>query len=299
MLAYASSLVSTSVGFPLDTVKTRMQTYKSFTSIGNCVAMTFRHEGVRGFFRGIWAPLLSTSCLRSLNVSIFTAAKPYCYDLFYGWRPTAAEKGNPFIQNLPVCFAAGLLAGIGVSAFACPFEFTKLYSQIAALAHKNMAPSGSSTPSPKVTTWGTVKNIVRHEGLLGLYSGYKYQFLRDALGAGVYFAVYESFKWAANALINPDPAQSSPFSVALAGGMSGVACWVAIFPLDTTKSLIQRDIVTNILRKDQNLDPLPPKNRNLVFSTRIYRGLGVQMMRSFLVSMVFFSNYELLMKYIN
>lgn len=293
ILAYASSLVSTTVGFPLDTVKTRMQAYKSFSSMSVCVVSTLQHEGVRGFFRGIWAPLISTSFLRSLMVTLFTASKPYCHDAIW-----LSRSGNPFLQNLPVCFAAGAFAGTGVSLFACPFEFTKVYSQLASVAHQSFLLAEKAKP-PHISTWSTVKNIVKYEGLSGLYTGYRYQFLRDAAGLGVYFAVYESFKWACNAVLNSDPSQSSPLSVVLAGGLSGVACWASIFPVDTTKALIQRDVVTNILRREQGMDPLPPKKRTLTFNTRIYRGLSVSTVRSFLVSMVFFTTFEFAMKHID
>lgn len=298
ILAYTTSFISTTIGFPFDTVKTRMQTYKRFASYSDCVLSTLKHEGIRGFFRGIMAPLISTSFLRSLSVTIFTTSKPYCYEALYGWRDES-NTGHPFIRNFPVCFAAGAAAGCGVSLFACPFEFTKVYSQIASLAHKlasiDIQKKGSS---PHVGTYETVKSILRYNGVGGLYSGYKYHLARDALGSGVYFAVYESIKWATNALINSDPSKSSPISIMIAGGMSGVLCWTAIFPFDTTKSLIQKDIVTNILRKQVGLEPLPKKDRKIVFGTRVYRGLGISMVRSFLVNMVFFTTFEFGMKHL-
>lgn len=296
ILAYGTSFISTTIGFPFDTVKTRMQTYKSFTSYFDCIAKTYRAEGVRGFYRGILAPMVLTSFVRSLSVSIFTTSKPYCYEALYGWNDSTAM--HPFVRNFPVCFAAGALAGCGVSVFACPFEFTKVYSQIALLAQRQTAKTTSSVSSfnPHMSLLSTMKHIIKYEGVRGMYSGYKYHVMRDALGSGVYFAVYESFKWAMNTLFNGDPGKSSPISILLAGGSSGVTCWAIVFPFDTTKSLIQRDVVTNILRKELGLEPLPPKERKLVFAKRIYRGLGMSMTRSFIVNMVFFSTYEFGMK---
>lgn len=231
-------------------------------------------------------------------MTIFTTSKPYCYEALYGWR-NDDYVGHPFVRNFPVCFAAGAAAGCGVSIFACPFEFTKVYSQIATLALKQATETAvARAASPHVGTFETFKTIVKHEGFMGLYSGYRYHLARDALGSGVYFAVYESIKWATNALINSDPLQSSPVSIMIAGGMSGVLCWSAVFPFDTTKSLIQKDIVTNILRKQGGAESLPTKSRKIVFGTRIYRGLGISMLRSFLVNMVFFTTYEFGMKHL-
>lgn len=303
ILAYGTSFLSTTIGFPFDTVKTRLQTYKNFTSNMDCIVKTFKAEGIRGFYRGIMAPLVSTSFVRSISVSIFTTTKPYFYEAFYGWDTPGETVVHPLIRNLPVCFAAGAAAGAGVSILACPFEFSKVYAQIAMLAQKRARQSNPQTNGVKQemepykpSLRSTATNIMKYEGIFGLYSGYRYHFFRDFLGSGVYFAVYESFKWATNVLINSDLSISSPFSILLAGGMSGLTCWAIVFPIDTTKTLIQKDCVTNIMRKEEGLQPLPLKKRKIHPSKDMYRGLGISMTRSFIVNMVFFGVYEFSMK---
>lgn len=298
VIAYGASFIATTIGFPFDTVKTRMQSYRKFTSVFDCVVKSYRQDGVKGFYRGLWAPLFLSAFVRSLSVSFFTSAKPVWYDLLYGWNQAGiSAQMHPFVMNFPVCFLAGATAGVGTSLVSCPFEFTKVYSQIAALAHKPAPGQTPNTAYVRQLTIETVRAICKHNGPLGLYSGYKYQVSRDALGAGIYFAIYESFKWACNALINGTPTESSPILILIAGGMSGVTCWASIFPLDTIKSLIQKDIVTNTLRKEQGLEPFPEKHRKLVIEKRMYRGLGVSIGRTFLVNMVFFSSFEFSMKH--
>lgn len=49
--ASASSVLSTLATFPLDSVKTRMQTYK-YSGFVDCVRLTYETEKLRGFFRG-------------------------------------------------------------------------------------------------------------------------------------------------------------------------------------------------------------------------------------------------------
>ena len=56
--ASASSVLSTMTTFPLDSVKTRMQTYQ-YKGFLDCVRHTYRQENIRGFFRGMSA-MLST-----------------------------------------------------------------------------------------------------------------------------------------------------------------------------------------------------------------------------------------------
>lgn len=290
VIAYSTSLVSTTIGYPLDTLKTRMQTFKHFKSIFDCAKQTYVIDGFCGFYRGIMAPLLSTSITRSLSVSVFTHAKPYCFDVLYGWKCEENSERFPLFKNLPVCFTAGFLAGATVSMFACPFEFTKLYSQIVTLTDPQAHKFKTNLSNQSIAK--VVKNIVAVRGIGGLYSGYKYSLMRDAIGSGIYYSVYELFKWTSNSFINGTLAANSPVSILLAGGMSGVTCWAFIFPFDTAKSLVQKKIVANIVRVKKGLKPLDFSERTLTFSRSMYRGVGIQMTRSFVVNMVFFSAYE-------
>lgn len=50
--ASMSSVLSTASAFPLDSVKTRMQTYK-YSGFLDCVRHTYSTEKLRGFFRGM------------------------------------------------------------------------------------------------------------------------------------------------------------------------------------------------------------------------------------------------------
>ncbi|XP_043088275.1 solute carrier family 25 member 47-B [Puntigrus tetrazona] len=54
------------VGYPLDTVKVRMQTRTRDAGVWECVRSTCRTEGVRGFYRGMSMPLSTVSIGSSL-----------------------------------------------------------------------------------------------------------------------------------------------------------------------------------------------------------------------------------------
>ncbi|KAK2070714.1 hypothetical protein P8C59_005189 [Phyllachora maydis] len=56
--ASAASVLSTLTTFPLDSVKTRMQTYQ-YSGFLDCVRLTYQTEKFRGFFRGVTAPMAS------------------------------------------------------------------------------------------------------------------------------------------------------------------------------------------------------------------------------------------------
>lgn len=261
------------------------------------------------FLQGIWAPLLSTSFSKSLSVLIFTDVKPSVYKVLYGDGPTSGTSlsSHPLLLNAPVCMVSGFIAGGGVSVFACPFEFTKVYSQILVLVHnklmkdlpRQLQTNHQSHHGKSPSTAAIFRQIVRHEGIKGLYSGYKYHFLRDSISSGVYYSIYESLKWTMNSILDKYQVGSPQISILLAGGFLGILGWTVVFPYDTTKSLIQKDIVTNILRKEQGLEPLPLKERKLQKLTKnLYRGLGISITRTFIVNMAFFSFYEFTMAHI-
>jgi hypothetical protein len=52
--ASASSVLSTVTTFPLDSIKTRMQTYR-YSGVLDCVRQTYQTEKLRGFFRGAFS----------------------------------------------------------------------------------------------------------------------------------------------------------------------------------------------------------------------------------------------------
>lgn len=286
ILSYSASIGSVALGYPLDSIKSRMQTH-GFPTITQCLVNTVKNEGVRGLFRGISSPIFSIAFSRSLNVSVFSFVKPYTSHLSLGLKnvsPIVDVIGN----NLPSSFLAGFSAGFVTSLWACPFEFVKLFSQISYLENK--------------TKIGNIKALQQiwksSRGPLGLYTGYKFQFLRDTFGAAVYFTSYETFKLLLNHTMSDENDRWSILkeysnnwvSIALAGGMSGSLCWLSIFPFDTLKSLQQKALITLIVRKEEHtIDTLKLRNN-------IYRGVSASVLRSFFTSMVFFSAYEYLMK---
>lgn len=304
IITYGTSLMSVFIGFPLDTIKTRMQTHKNFTSYYDCIRKSYNAEGIRGFFRGIWAPLISSSIMRSISVSVFSSVKPYTYSMMYQFTDPSKPTEHPFIRNIPVCMVSGMIAGGTTSMLACPFEFTKVYAQIFRLVqNKSLVdiPKNLQTMNQEYSpsTVQIARQIIKYDGVLGLYSGLRYHFIRDCIGSGIYFSVYESMKYVMNQIINKDPTKSSQFSILLSGGLSGIFGWMIVFPVDTTKSLIQKDAVANILRKQQGLEPFPPKSRKIEkLDKRLFRGLGMSMTRTFITNMVFFSAYEFAMSHL-
>lgn len=62
--AASASLVSTIGGFPLESVKSRIQV-KRYSNVLDCISKTYKAEGYGGFFRGVTIPLLTVTFVRT------------------------------------------------------------------------------------------------------------------------------------------------------------------------------------------------------------------------------------------
>lgn len=289
LLSYTASLGSVAFGYPLDSIKSRMQTH-GFNTITRCLVHTVKNEGVPGLFRGISSPIFAIAFSRSINVSVFSIVKPYTSKLSFGFNDCKSPLFSILGNNFPGSFAAGYCAGFVTSLWACPFEFVKLFSQISYLENKS-----------KIGNIEALKQIWKTQGPKGLYTGYKFQFFRDTFGAAVYFSSYESFKMILNSIMLKEDDTWSILrdfsnnwaSIAMAGGLSGSLCWVIIFPFDTIKSLKQKALISTIVDRDYKAI------NTLKLRSNVYRGVSASVLRSFFTSMVFFSTYEYLVKIID
>jgi hypothetical protein len=176
---------------------------------------------------------------------------------------------------------------------------TKLSAQVSVLmAERNSSlsdPTGRAVAASYQNkgTFKTAKNIVKHRGIAGLYSGFNLHLLRDTLGTAIYFMTYESSKQLLTTY-RGDKSPTNPFAVVVAGGLCGVASWALIYPIDSSKSIYQRNCLT--ICKGEKVKKAP---KIQFFNRRMYRGLGVSMGRSCVVNSIFFSAFEFIKKQIN
>lgn len=268
---------------------------------------------------------MSITIVRTVSFSIYQRAK-YMYDDWIesatGTSPLAVAntKGAWPTFSTAACFgAAGATSGALITAISCknllyllkdqlnnylqlplgPFELTKLSAQIAVLMEKGVDGSGGSTKNNTIKqktpgTLGTARFIMKQRGFRGLYSGFHLHLTRDTIGTAIYFMTYESSKQVlANARGN---SPTSPLAVVLAGGLCGLVSWACIYPIDSAKSIYQRNVLTaNGGAASRAVKPTQIQ----FFNRRMYRGLGVSMTRSCLINAIFFSVFELMKKQIN
>ncbi|RKF59793.1 putative mitochondrial carrier C29A3.11c [Erysiphe neolycopersici] len=302
LAACIGSVVSTFIAFPLDSVKTRMQTCQ-YAGYSDCIRHTYKTESYRGFTRGVVAPLLSVTLVRTVSFSIYQRSK-YSYATWikqnFGTDPLlhVNTPGNyPNLSTISCFGAAGATAGSLITLVSCPFELTKLSAQVSNLDVNRKLGVYKSYDARKIAatyqnkgTFKTAKNIIKNRGILGLYAGFHLHLLRDTVGTAAYFMTYESAKQIL-ATVSLDKSSGNPFTIVIAGGVCGVASWVLIYPIDSAKSIYQTSSLTTT--KGQPV-PMPPRIQFL--NKRMYRGLGVSMGRSCLVNSIFFSAFEFVKK---
>ncbi|ORX38252.1 mitochondrial carrier domain-containing protein [Kockovaella imperatae] len=73
--ATTASLVSTFTGFPLDSLKSRLQSSRENFPLHRLASEVIREEGVGGLWRGFPLPLLTISIVRTVSFTIYTSTK--------------------------------------------------------------------------------------------------------------------------------------------------------------------------------------------------------------------------------
>ena len=170
---------------PLDTVNTRIKAQvgkhalqKSMLSFAREI---FHSEGGRGFYRGLSATLLQAV---PMNAIYFGA---------YEFLKRAGEEHLPQQYETGVHLCAGAGGELFASFFYVPFDVIKTRMQLGS------NPSAHSDGLFKASTnyTGTIDafvSIIRREGFLGLYSGFRSCIVLDCAFSALQFAVYEQIK---------------------------------------------------------------------------------------------------------
>ncbi|KAG6918150.1 hypothetical protein DXG01_016339 [Tephrocybe rancida] len=76
-----------SYAMQLDSLKSRLQTTKTPITIPRLASLVYREEGIMGFYRGLWIPLMTISFVRTCRV-LFRA--------YYDFLPTLDDRRGQF-----------------------------------------------------------------------------------------------------------------------------------------------------------------------------------------------------------
>lgn len=233
-------------------------------------------------------------------------------------------------------FVAGALGGLATWVISTPTELIKCRAQAQILTNdcENISTTTVATHQQQqnhihsrknlISSWEITKKIIRYEGIRGLYFGGVVTALRDSIGYGFYFWTYSFTTRTFTQLIDCKTSSSSHLSsirqqdvevakMLICGGMSGIATWASIFPLDMIKTRVQTQLpdyetkMKSTKIKNNNWTALKGRRGRSTALTifrdalanegpRVFfKGLMVCSIRAFIVNAVQWSVYEWIM----
>ncbi|XP_071466382.1 mitochondrial glutamate carrier 2 isoform X2 [Marmota flaviventris] len=233
-----AGLVGVTCVFPIDLAKTRLQNQHGkdmYKGMIDCLMKTARAEGFLGMYRGA-----------AVNLTLVTPEKAIKLAANDFFRQLLMKDGMQ--RNLKMEMLAGCGAGMCQVVVTCPMEMLKIQLQDAgrlAAPHQSStsAPSSSRSyttgsasthkrPSATLIAW----ELLRTQGLAGLYKGLGATLLRDIPFSIIYFPMFANLnKLGVHELTGKASFAHSFMSGCIAGSLAAVA----VTPLDVLKTRIQ------------------------------------------------------------
>jgi solute carrier family 25 carnitine/acylcarnitine transporter 20/29 len=289
---YISGAAGIIIGNPLDLIKVRLQAGASITA-SSPSSYTSQFPNAGSLVRGATAPILGYG---ALNALLFVTYNRTTF-LLAGGRSTP--------PSLWTTWLAGAVGGLATWVVSTPTELVKCRAQ-----------ASSPTSTASSTSLSIGREILRTEGIRGLYFGGVVTALRDSIGYGFYFWSYDLSTRVLSSRSSSSTASAEAARVLLCGGVAGVVTWASIFPLDVIKTRVQTQLLQGAesvsLLGNPNLDPATASGS--VSAQRIgalemvrrtyrnegaavfFRGLTVCSVRAFVVNATQWAVYEWIMK---
>ncbi|XP_068133367.1 mitochondrial glutamate carrier 2 isoform X2 [Hyperolius riggenbachi] len=226
-----AGLVGVTCVFPIDLAKTRLQNQQGqgvYRGMFDCLIKTVRSEGFFGMYRGA-----------AVNLTLVTPEKAIKLAANDFFRNLLSQEGKEL--TLIREMLAGCGAGTCQVVVTSPMEMLKIQLQDAGrlATRQTIAGDGSGTVSQtiqKPSALRIARNLLRTQGISGVYTGLGATLLRDVPFSVIYFPLFANI----NKLGQKSPHEKAPFYHSfLAGCIAGSVAAVAVTPLDVLKTRIQ------------------------------------------------------------
>lgn len=267
---------ATVIEYPLDTVKVRLQDDgKRYGSVVQCFKTIAKEEGiVNGFFRGLPAPVIGAACENAVLFLCYRATLDVFQPAYYGKIYEADQE--PFVAVA----VAGATGGLVVSQVLTPAELVKCKMQI-----QNTLPTSERIYKNSIAC---VAAMYQRRGLRGLYRGHTAMLLREGIGCGFYFLVFQAV--IRSALADGQSFHEAPvWAHFLGGGCAGVAFWSSTYPIDAVKTK-QQTLKSDYLKL--NFRQACARLYKTEGMRGVFRGYTVTALRAFPGNAVLIAVYE-------
>ncbi|KAM0789301.1 hypothetical protein ACM66B_000141 [Microbotryomycetes sp. NB124-2] len=266
-IAYGSAagIVSKLFEHPFDLVKVRLQSQPldqplKFNGPWDCMAKTFKKEGLRGLWRGVSMPVGGAMAENATLFVVYNQTQallrrldpPSSLDL------AASKDGQTPPLNLTHLGVSAALAGSCASFVLTPVELVKCKMQVQGSIIDAKPPTATTIASSTLQQPGPVeitKQILKTDGVRGLWLGQLGTFLRETGGGAAWFLTFEFLSRSfVQRRINKGQTHSpkdsnvplskgdlSAIELMASGAAAGVVYNVVLFPADCIKSTIQTE----------------------------------------------------------
>lgn len=271
----SAGVIGTVIGFPLDTIKTRMMVSSGSHGIFSVGRSIVKNEGISALYRGLVPPLLSLSALNTITFASYSYFRQEVFHASSGWDVRNALSGS--------CIAPFS------SMISTVENVIKTQVQIDNVREKRFKGS-----------LHCLKTVTASHGLGIIYTGHLVNTTRECVFLGTYFFVYEGFRemlffthksLTSNSNSDKPSETHQNWAIPLSGGLAGSVAWFVSFPLDCIRAGVQ----------GQSFNDSSPRKGAFevakgLMKTRgirgLYSGVTPSIVRAFLVSGSRFSAYE-------
>ncbi|XP_021697637.1 mitochondrial thiamine pyrophosphate carrier [Aedes aegypti] len=185
-----SGTVATVITLPLDVVRTRLISQdpnRGYKNSMQGLKMIYRHEGIRGMYRGLSPSVLQIAPLTGGQFMFYNIFG----SMFRQYFNIASTETLPAVE----LFICGGLAGICTKLLVYPLDLAKKRLQIQGFA-KSRQTFGRHFVCDNM--FNCMYNIVKQEGFWGLYKGLYPALLKACFMSAFYFAIYDEMVWILN-----------------------------------------------------------------------------------------------------
>lgn len=174
-----AGITAASVTYPLDLVRTRLSAQRNviyYRGIWHALHTISREEGILGLYKGLGACLLGVGPNLAISFSVYDTTRSY-------W-----QLHRPEDSTVLVSLACGSLSGIASSTVTFPLDLVRRRMQLEG--------AGGRARVYKTGILGTFRQIIKSEGLRGIYRGILPEYYKVVPSIGIVFMTYEKLKQA-------------------------------------------------------------------------------------------------------
>ncbi|RXM94684.1 Calcium-binding mitochondrial carrier protein SCaMC-2-B, partial [Acipenser ruthenus] len=172
----AGAIAQSSI-YPMEVLKTRLALRKTgqYSGIADCAKRIFQKEGFRAFYKGYVPNILGIIPYAGIDLAVYETLKN-------SWLQNyATDSVNPGMFVLLACGTASSTCG-------------QLASYPLALVRTRMQAQATLEGAPQMSMSGLFRQIVRTEGVAGLYRGLAPNFMKVIPSVSISYVVYENLK---------------------------------------------------------------------------------------------------------